>query len=78
MSSPTTDVDLWSDETLADPYPVYEALRALGPVVWMELEIKALMRALVARVSRIEPVEEHRRINSSIRGLDRLIVRVVE
>ena len=43
-----------------------------------KLEIKALVRALLARVSHIEPVEEHRRINSSIRGLDLLVVHVVE
>jgi cytochrome P450 len=31
---PSTDVDIWSDEVLADPYPTYQALRDLGPVVW--------------------------------------------
>lgn len=28
--------DLWTDEILADPYEHYAALRALGPVVWLE------------------------------------------
>jgi cytochrome P450 len=32
---PSTDVDLWADEVLVDPYPVYADLRRLGPVVWM-------------------------------------------
>jgi cytochrome P450 len=33
---PTTDIDLWSDEVLADPYPAYAELRNLGPAVWLE------------------------------------------
>jgi cytochrome P450 len=30
---PETDVDLFTDEALSDPYPIYQQLRALGPVV---------------------------------------------
>lgn len=30
---PETDVDLYSDEVILDPYPAYRALRDLGPVV---------------------------------------------
>ena len=30
---PATDVDLFTDEALSDPYPLYRELRALGPVV---------------------------------------------
>lgn len=33
---PVSSVDFYSDETVRDPYPVYEALRALGPVVYLE------------------------------------------
>jgi cytochrome P450/ferredoxin-NADP reductase len=33
---PVSSVDFYSDETIRDPYPVYEALRALGPVVYLE------------------------------------------
>lgn len=33
---PTTDVDLWSDDVLRDPYPTARALRDLGPTVWLE------------------------------------------
>ncbi len=33
---PTSDVDLWSDDVLADPYSSYRALRDLGPVVWLQ------------------------------------------
>jgi cytochrome P450 len=32
---PSYDVDLYSDEVLADPYPHYRALRDAGPVVWL-------------------------------------------
>lgn len=34
----SSDIDLWSDDVLADPYPTYAALRALGPVVWLSRE----------------------------------------
>lgn len=33
---PSSDVDLWSDAVLADPYPVYAQLRNLGAVVRLE------------------------------------------
>jgi cytochrome P450 len=36
LHCPTTDLDPWSEEALADPYPVYRQLRDLGPVVWLE------------------------------------------
>jgi cytochrome P450 len=32
---PSSDIDLWSDEVIAHPYPSYKALRELGPVVWL-------------------------------------------
>jgi cytochrome P450 len=32
---PTDDVDLFSDEVLAEPYEHYRRLRDLGPVVWL-------------------------------------------
>lgn len=31
----TSDVDLFSDATLLDPYPIYADLREMAPVVWM-------------------------------------------
>jgi cytochrome P450 len=31
-----SEVDLFSDQTLLDPYPVYARLREMAPVVWME------------------------------------------
>jgi cytochrome P450 len=33
---PTSDVDLFGDEALAEPYDHYRTLRDLGPVVWLE------------------------------------------
>ena len=36
MDAPTTTIDLWTDEALFDPYPVYAEMRELGPIVWME------------------------------------------
>lgn len=35
MDCPETEIDPWSDEALLNPYPLYEALRELGPVIWM-------------------------------------------
>jgi cytochrome P450 len=32
---PATDLDIWSDAVLADPYPAYRQLRDIGAVVWM-------------------------------------------
>ncbi len=36
MSIPTSDLDLYSDEVLAEPYEHYRRLREAGPVVWLE------------------------------------------
>lgn len=33
---PVSPIDFYSDESIRDPYPVYEELRALGPVVYLE------------------------------------------
>lgn len=33
MSIPSLDIDFYSDEVIRDPYPVYEQMRKLGPVV---------------------------------------------
>jgi len=35
MQSPSLEIDIFSDENIADPYPVYAELRALGPAVWL-------------------------------------------
>jgi cytochrome P450 len=33
VTAPESDVDLFADDVLADPYPTYARLRALGPIV---------------------------------------------
>ena len=35
MSIPSYDIDFYSDEVIQDPYPVYEKMRAIGPVVYL-------------------------------------------
>jgi len=35
IAAPISDIDVYSDESILDPYPVYRALRDLGPAVWM-------------------------------------------
>jgi cytochrome P450 len=32
---PTSDIDVWADDVLEDPYQTYSELRELGPVVWL-------------------------------------------
>ena len=34
-STPSWDIDFYSDEVIKDPFPVYERLRELGPVVYL-------------------------------------------
>ncbi|MFE9169693.1 cytochrome P450 [Streptomyces kebangsaanensis] len=47
---PTSDVDLFADETLLDPYPVYAELREQGPVVHLRKnDVHALTRYDVIR-----------------------------
>ena len=35
MKTPSLDIDLFSDEAIANPYPVYQLIRDAGPVVWL-------------------------------------------
>lgn len=35
MNQPTLDIDLFSEEAIANPYPVYKQIRDEGPVVWL-------------------------------------------
>ena len=49
---PSTDVDLWADAVLADPYAAYAALRRLGPVVWLSrYDAYAITRYAEARAA---------------------------
>jgi len=36
MAVPTSDLDIFDMEVLADPYPAFERLREAGPAVWLE------------------------------------------
>jgi cytochrome P450 len=35
-TAPTIDFDLFSDDAIRDPYPLYRRIRAAGPAVWSE------------------------------------------
>lgn len=49
---PTSDVDLFTDEARVDPYPTYDELRALGPVVHLSrYDIYALPRYAEVRAA---------------------------
>ena len=36
VAAPTSDLELYSDDALLDPYPRYQELRDLGRAVWLE------------------------------------------
>lgn len=45
MNIPTLNIDFYSDEVIQDPYPAYETMRELGPVVYLpENDLYALPR----------------------------------
>jgi cytochrome P450 len=49
---PSSDIDLFSDEALTNPYPLYKVLRDLAPIVYLEkLGMFALMRYEQARAA---------------------------
>jgi cytochrome P450 len=53
---PESDVDLFTDDALADPYPHYDALREAGPAVWMSrLGVYAVPRYAEARAVLRDP-----------------------
>jgi cytochrome P450 len=50
VGRPESGIDLFTDEALADPYPLYDELRATGAAVWLsDLEVYALPRYAEAR-----------------------------
>ena len=55
-TAPESDLDLFCDGALADPYPLYDELRAAGPAVWMSrLQVYALPRYAEARAVLRDP-----------------------
>jgi cytochrome P450 len=61
MARPELDADLYSDAAIADPYPLYRAIRDLGPAVWLRAhdawaigrfdDVRAALRADATLVS---------------------------
>jgi cytochrome P450 len=75
---PVSDIDLFSDEALLDPYPHYDALRELGPAVWLSrfgLYILTRfddVRSALARpevFSSAQGVMMNERMNETLRGI---------
>lgn len=53
---PTFELDFWSDEVILNPYPHYDALRALGPAVWLEKnQVWALTHYAIVRDALLNP-----------------------
>ena len=65
MSLPEVDVDLWSDAELANPYPTYARLRALGPVLYDTLHDAYLL----PRYDEVRAVLQDWETFSSARGV---------
>lgn len=59
MKSPSLDIDLFSDDAIADPYPRYEKIRNAGSVVWLE-------RYDMWAISRFEDVRAALRADSTL------------
>ncbi len=65
--TPSIDVDLFSDEAIADPYPLYAQIRDRGPVVWLEREDMWV-------ISRFEDVRAALRADSTLLSGDGVAV----
>ncbi|MFJ8228491.1 cytochrome P450 [Streptomyces sp. NPDC094448] len=62
---PTSDADLFTDENLSDPYPLYEELRELGPVV----ELTANGIYAFARYRQVREASGNWQVFSSAQGV---------
>jgi len=63
---PCSDIDLFADECLRDPYPAYAELRRLGGAVWLErYDIWALPRYETA----FTVLRDHARFSSQAQGV---------
>jgi cytochrome P450 len=63
-SAQSTDIDLFSDESLTDPYPVYAELRAQGAAVWMN----AYNAYVLTRYAECREALKNWKVFSSARG----------
>jgi cytochrome P450 len=61
-TAPTTRIDLWSDEVLRDPYPVFAQLRELGPLVHLE---RHDLWAVTRHAAAIEVLRDYERFTST-------------
>lgn len=73
-----SDIDLYSEENLTNPYPIYQALRDAGPLVWLEkLQMYAVARYADAKEILSNPaifisgngVMMNDTINETLRGI---------
>ena len=59
---PVTELDPWSDDVVANPWPAYRTLRDLGPVVWLASHsMAALARFDAVRAA----LTDHQRFSSA-------------
>lgn len=63
--APHFDVDLYSDQALLDPYPLYSQMRDLGPVVW----IPALRCYALGRFAEVRSASLDHGVYSSASGV---------
>jgi cytochrome P450 len=56
MEIPESGLDLWSDQAILDPYPLYRELRDTAPAVWLaSCGMVALSRYADVRRRRRDP-----------------------
>ena len=65
MNTPVSNIDFFSDAAIKDPFPVYDELRKLGPVVYMEKN----KLYLVARYKEVSEVLRQPLLFVSSRGV---------
>jgi cytochrome P450 len=62
---PTSGIDLYSDESIRQPYEVYRELRELGPVVWLEQS----QAYALTRYAEVREANENWQVFSSAEGV---------
>jgi len=62
---PTSEIDLYSDESIREPYEGYRELRELGPVVWLEQS----QAYALTRYAEVREANENWRVFSSAEGV---------
>ena len=62
---PSSDLDLYSDELIREPYQAYHELREIGPVVWLE----ATQAWVLTRYAEVKAATENWQVFSSAKGV---------